>query len=312
MMASFSGGRVAVSTRVTPYRVAMRAAQPAFASRVFASGPPPSGSADGLVSLLETHFIDPLRRCETPEQWFTTVEELLPDWMDARLQTAAAVLGLDGTMLVEATNAYRVQPLTLLEATASGAAYFARDTAATLTEFVLDASSHDLEKLGRGFPLFHEHLAVLELCWFTLVRRTLEPGDAVGAGLEGELEGPLHPDAVEAEVLVVEDLGAGALLEAREQAGQLDDVVFGQLLALVAQGLPHLLEQLDAVDELHLALAVVGLAVGHNPDVGVDARVVEHLVGQGDDGFEQVVLQQVAANLALARARCPGEAGGSR
>ena len=63
------------------------------------------------------------------------------------------------------------------------------------------------------------------------------------------------------------------------------------------------------VDELHLALALLGFLVGQNPDVGGDAGVVEQVVRQLDDGFEQVVLDEVAADVALATASIPGEQG---
>ena len=63
------------------------------------------------------------------------------------------------------------------------------------------------------------------------------------------------------------------------------------------------------VDELDLALAVLGLAIGEHPDVGGDAGVVEHIERQGDDGFEPVVLDDPAADIALA---LPGVAGEER
>ena len=53
------------------------------------------------------------------------------------------------------------------------------------------------------------------------------------------------------------------------------------------------------VDQLHLALAMLGLAVGEHPDVGGDAGVVEEVQGQGDDRFEPVVLDDPAADVAL-------------
>jgi hypothetical protein len=56
-----------------------------------------------------------------------------------------------------------------------------------------------------------------------------------------------------------------------------------------------------------LALAVLRLAVGEHPDVGRDARVVEHVQGQGDDGLEPVVLDDPAPDVALALARVAGE-----
>ena len=45
-----------------------------------------------------------------------------------------------------------------------------------------------------------------------------------------------------------------------------------------------------------------GLVVPQQPDVGEDAGVVEELVGQHDDGVEPVVLQNPAADFALAGA----------
>ena len=81
------------------------------------------------------------------------------------------------------------------------------------------------------------------------------------------------------------------------------DVSLPQLVPLVSERLAHLLKELDAVDELHLALACFGLAVGDDPEVGRDPGVVEELVGQSDDGLEPVVLDDPLADLALARAR---------
>ena len=61
------------------------------------------------------------------------------------------------------------------------------------------------------------------------------------------------------------------------------------------------------IEELDLALAPLLLAVGDDPDVGADAGVVEHLLRQGDDGLEPVVLDDPLADVALARARAAGE-----
>ena len=73
-------------------------------------------------------------------------------------------------------------------------------------------------------------------------------------------------------------------------AGDLADLVWlalvvvrvADLVALVAQALLHLDEELAGVDELDLALARLFLPVGENPDVSGDAGVVEELVGQRD------------------------------
>ena len=66
------------------------------------------------------------------------------------------------------------------------------------------------------------------------------------------------------------------LLEVAEEARDLLDVLGAQLLALAAQALAHLLPEAAGVDQLHLALAVLRLAVADDPDVGADAGVVEH------------------------------------
>jgi len=81
----------------------------------------------------------------------------------------------------------------------------------------------------------------------------------------------------------------------------------GHRPALAAEALTHLLPEVARVDELDLALAVRGLAVREDPHVGADAGVVEHVGRQADDGLQQVVLQHVAADLALARAGGAGE-----
>ena len=56
-----------------------------------------------------------------------------------------------------------------------------------------------------------------------------------------------------------------------------------------------------------LPLPVLRLAVGEHPDVGRDAGVVEHVERQGDDGLQPVVLDDPAADVALALAGVAGE-----
>ena len=65
------------------------------------------------------------------------------------------------------------------------------------------------------------------------------------------------------------------------------------------------------VYELHLALARLWLPVADDPDVGRNAGVVKHVGRQADDGFDEVILQDVAADLALAAARAAGEERGA-
>ena len=79
------------------------------------------------------------------------------------------------------------------------------------------------------------------------------------------------------------------------------------LLRLLPRLFFILTKKLARVDELDLALAPGLLAVGEHPDVGGDAGVVEELVGQRDDGFQPVVLDDPLADVALAAAGVAGE-----
>jgi hypothetical protein len=92
-----------------------------------------------------------------------------------------------------------------------------------------------------------------------------------------------------------------------KEAGNAGDMVFRELLALGAEGFPHLLVAVHGVDELDVALAVGGFVVGEDPDVGGDAGVVEHVRGQRDDSLDKVILEQVATDFRLAGARAAGE-----
>jgi hypothetical protein len=57
---------------------------------------------------------------------------------------------------------------------------------------------------------------------------------------------------------------------------------------------------LRGVDELHLAAPVRGLAIREHPDVGGDAGVVKKIQRKSDDGFDPVILDEPAADVALA------------
>ncbi len=73
-----------------------------------------------------------------------------------------------------------------------------------------------------------------------------------------------------------------------------------EFAVLFAKILAQRFEPLRGVDQLNVALAVLGLAIGQYPDVGRDAGVVEHIERQRDDGFEPVVLDDPAANVTFA------------
>ena len=93
-----------------------------------------------------------------------------------------------------------------------------------------------------------------------------------------------------------------AVLEVAVDAGEVVDLFARELVALVAEALTHLHEELPPVDELHLALSPLFLAVGEHPDVCGDAGVVEELVWQRHDRLEPVVLDDPLADAALTAA----------
>src|SRR5262249_38703086 len=115
-----------------------------------------------------------------------------------------------------------------------------------------------------------------------------------------------------AEVSVVEDLRRIAVAELTVEPHDLGDLVapvlrLADLAALVAEAAAHGDVEGAGVEKLDLTLTTFLLAVGNNPDVGANASVVEHLLRQGDDGFEPVVLNDPLADVALAGAGATGE-----
>ena len=120
-----------------------------------------------------------------------------------------------------------------------------------------------------------------------------------------QAQGAFHRHLPVAKCRVGEDLGLLGLLESEEGIHNTTDVLFGQLAVLLAQVLAQGLVPLRGVNELHAAFAVLRLPVGEHPDVGGDAGVVEHVERQGHDRLEPVVLDDPAADVALALAGVP-------
>ena len=79
-------------------------------------------------------------------------------------------------------------------------------------------------------------------------------------------------------------------------------VGIGDAVAFVAEGFRLLLKLLAGINKHDAACMAGGLVIPQQPDVGEDASIIEQLVGQHDDGIQPVVLQDPAADLALARA----------
>ena len=65
----------------------------------------------------------------------------------------------------------------------------------------------------------------------------------------------------------------------------------------------------SGVDQLGFSLAAFFLFIGQNPDVCADAGIIEHILWHGDNGFNQIVLNQIAPGIALAAARISGKDG---
>ena len=101
-----------------------------------------------------------------------------------------------------------------------------------------------------------------------------------------------------AELLGTQHLGqvGVSIFELSVQVSDGLHVGLGQVAALGSDGLAHLLPLGRCVDQLDLALAFGGFGVVEHPDVGRDARVVEEVVGQADDGVHEIVFQKMTTH----------------
>ena len=106
---------------------------------------------------------------------------------------------------------------------------------------------------------------------------------------------------------VLADLARVAVSELAEYVDDLAGALDRDLPPLVAEAAAHLDPKRGRVDQLDLAPARRRFAVCHHPDIGRDPRIVEKLLGQRDQGFEQIILKNEAADFALAAAGVAGE-----
>lgn len=127
------------------------------------------------------------------------------------------------------------------------------------------------------------------------------------------MQWPLHGDPLETEGLAGQHFDPGIIGElihgATEQLDDLVNGVVGELLALVAETLAHLGTHFTGVDEFDQTTLLVGLGVGEDPHVCGDTGVVEHLVWQGNNALQPVVLQDPTTNLAPTRSGLTTEQG---
>lgn len=132
---------------------------------------------------------------------------------------------------------------------------------------------------------------------FALLQQEL----AVGIGLCR-----LHRHLGKAEEIVLKNLGlhnkvvGGVdLILVKALVGFEDQVDAGviQIYTLGTNVLAAFDEALAGINELHPSAAAHGLALGQNPDVSGDASIVEQVSGQLHNGFHQIFVDKIAANL---------------
>src|SRR5262249_1170556 len=98
-----------------------------------------------------------------------------------------------------------------------------------------------------------------------------------------------------------------SVLEGSVELSDLVNMRVGEFVALVAKALFHLLEMPRTLDQLPLAAPVLRFAVSDQPQISVNARIVEKLIRQRDDGVEPIVLDDPTADIAFAGAGITGE-----
>jgi len=71
-----------------------------------------------------------------------------------------------------------------------------------------------------------------------------------------------------------------------EKTCDLGNVIFTQFFPFTTKAFSHFLPHVAGINQLHFPFTVFRFAIGHNPNVSADARVVEHVGWQPDDCFE--------------------------
>src|SRR6185312_1637078 len=146
-----------------------------------------------------------------------------------------------------------------------------------------------------------------------LILYRLQRVEQLGTGVEKALPGvrgqlkaqaqrALDGDAAVAEIGVVEHAAGFGVLWRAVFTGDIVNGCLIEITAFVAKTAFHRRPAFAGVNQLYLAFAMLRLVVGYDPDEGANASVVEHLLGQRDDGFELVMLDDPAADLAFAAA----------
>jgi len=101
---------------------------------------------------------------------------------------------------------------------------------------------------------------------------------------------------------IFKNLAVFSFFKGQESVADTLDVLFAQLTILFPQILTQGLIPEGSINKLHLPFAMLWFTIAQHPDVGGDAGVVKKIEREGDDRFEPVVLEDPAADLALALA----------
>lgn len=132
-------------------------------------------------------------------------------------------------------------------------------------------------------------------------------GCEVAVGMDAQAQGAVYLDVVVTKFFVGEDAAFGSFFKVGEQLHDARAVDGGGFAVFLTEIFAQRTFDLCGVDELHLATTARLFAIGDNPNEGADAGVVETLFGHGDDGFEEVVFDEIAAEVAFATASIAGE-----
>lgn len=123
-----------------------------------------------LQIAVDRWVVDPLKASHDEDAWHSALVDVFPRWLGLRLElvrAGIAVFGLDE--LEEAIASLDRLPLTLLPEPAHGAARFAVDHLRWLGLRGLAAARAGIEPDSRVFGRLIDQVAVVELCWLTLI-----------------------------------------------------------------------------------------------------------------------------------------------
>ena len=98
---------------------------------------------------------------------------------------------------------------------------------------------------------------------------------------------------------VWENLGLLCLNKIQIGITDTTDIISSKFAVFLAEILTERLEPGACINELNLALAMLGLAVGKHPDIGGNAGVVEEVKRQSNDGLQPVVFNEPAPDVAF-------------